>query len=171
MLANAGVPMLALHLPAMVVLLVPIIAIEVLVARRLIPLTTSRLIRGVAGANVVSTLIGIPLTWALMLVLNIVTTGTEAKGIDTLSGQFASVVLQSSWLVPYEADLDWMIPAATLVLLVPYFFASVIIEQFALKKIWKADVPTCLSAFVWQANGLTYGLLGLGTVLLWQALR
>jgi len=82
MLADAGVPMIALHLPAMVVLLAPIIGIEYLVARCIIALPAPRLLRGVAVANVASALIGIPATWALMFVLNIVTTGTEAKGLD-----------------------------------------------------------------------------------------
>ncbi len=172
MLANAGLPMIALHIPTMVVLLTPIIAIEFFLARCKIALPNTQLFQGIAIANVVSTFIGIPITWALMVVLNIVTTGTKAKGLDTLAGQFATVVLQSSWLMPDEENLDWMIPAATLVLLIPYFFASVAIERFVLSKRWKPDSTMPLSAFTWQANGLTYGLLALGAgVFLWEALR
>ncbi|WP_149500005.1 hypothetical protein [Roseiconus lacunae] len=132
MLANAGVPLIALHFPAMVVLLVPIIAIEYLYGRYTLAIANSRVLSGVAGANLASTLIGIPATWFLMVVLNIATTGGESKGVDTLPEKLASVVLQSAWLMPYEAGLDWMIPTATLVLLVPYFFASVFIERFVL---------------------------------------
>ncbi len=169
MLANAGVPMLALHLPTMAVLLVPIIAIEYFYGRYKLTISRSRVLRGVTGANLASTLVGIPLTWLMMLVLNIATTGTEAKGLNTLPGRFASVVLQSSWLVPYETDLDWMIPAATLVLLVPYYFASVAIERLVLRTMWKHDGAQQLSSIVWQANGLTYGLLATGTVMMLAA--
>jgi len=171
MLANAGVPMIALHLPAMIALLVPIIAVEYLYGRYTLAIANSRVLSGVAGANLASTLIGIPTTWFLMVVLNIATTGGESKGLDTLPEKLASVVLQSAWLVPYEADLNWMIPAATLALLVPYFFASVFIERFILRKVWKGETENEIPSFAWAANGITYTMLALGTgVMLAQAL-
>ncbi|WP_168567266.1 hypothetical protein [Crateriforma spongiae] len=169
--ANAGVPMIALHLPAMLALLVPIIAIEYLYGRYTLGIANSRVLSGVASANLASTLIGIPTTWFLMVVLNIATTGGESKGLDTLPEKLASVVLQSAWLVPYETDLDWMIPAATLTLLVPYFFASVFIERLILCRVWKGAPEDGIPTFVWRANGLTYTMLALGTgVMLAQAL-
>lgn len=171
MLANAGVPMIALHLPAMAALLVPIIAIEFILSLKQVPLPNRRRLHGVAAANLVSTFVGLPITWMLMLILNVVTTGTEAKGLETAPQLLASVVLQSSWLVPYESDLGWLIPAATLVLLVPYFFVSVAVERLVLRKVWKSESSRTVAAFAWLANGVTYGILAVGTAgLLWQAI-
>lgn len=84
MLANAGVPMIALHLPAMIILLVPIVVVEALLARYMLAIPFSRSLRGITWANILSTLVGLPITWGLMLVLNIVSTGTYAKGLDSV---------------------------------------------------------------------------------------
>ena len=157
LLANAGVPMIFWQLPAMLMALPAVIAVEMLLAkfRYQIPLGSN--FKGVTLSNLASTVIGIPLAWLTMLALNILTTGTGAMGLNTPMGVFQSVVLQSSWLVPYREQLAWMIPTATLVLLVPYFFASLYSERLALRFIW-VDIPhETIRSYTWLANLTTYG--------------
>ncbi len=163
MLANTGVPMIALHLPWMVLLLLPIIGIEFAVARAMRSSLDTKVIPGIIVANLVSTLVGLPLTWGMMLILNIVTTGTTAMGLKTLPALLASVVLQSSWLVPYRDQLPWMIPTATLVLLLPYFFVTVYVERLVLAKLWKSHPRQLVRDFSWKANLTSYGILALCT--------
>jgi len=86
LLANAGVPMLVLQLPYMAIALLPIIAIESRIARRCLGVSSSLAWHGVSIANAMSTFAGVPIAWAAMLVLNIVSTGTRSYGLDTPSG-------------------------------------------------------------------------------------
>lgn len=38
------------------------------------------------------------------------------------------VTVQAAWLLPYESQLYWMIPAAYVILMIPFFFVSYWIE-------------------------------------------
>jgi hypothetical protein len=156
LLANAGVPMIFWQLPAMLMALPAVIAIEMLLARFRYQIPLRANLKGVSLSNIASTVIGVPLAWLTMLALNILTTGTRAMGLNTPLGVFQSVVLQSSWLVPYREQLTWMIPTATLVLLVPYFFASVYSERFALRFIWTDFPRETIRSFTWFGNLITY---------------
>ncbi len=163
-LADAGVPMIAWQFPMMVLLLIPIIVIETVVSRGLLHGTFRNLLKGIAAANVCSTLVGIPLTWGAMLGMNILTTGTKSVGLDSPIAVFKSVVLQSSWLVPYEDQLYWMIPLATLVLLIPYFITSVYTEKLVLRRMWKEESRKAVSRVAWLSNTTTYLLLLIATL-------
>jgi hypothetical protein len=157
------------QMPTMVVALIPIIAIESAVARAFTAVSFSRIVRGVAVANAVSTLIGIPIAWGAMLILNIVATGGTTHGFDTPWNAFKTVVLQASWLVPYEDQLHWLVPAATMVLLIPYYLASVVSERLVLRRIFKDQSPQIISKAAWSMNGVSYAILVVLTAIwLWQ---
>lgn len=53
-LADAGLPMIVVEWPAMLLALLPVIGVEVLVARRMIHLPRGRMIAGIALANLIS---------------------------------------------------------------------------------------------------------------------
>ncbi len=170
-LANAGVPMLFWQLPFMAMALVPIVLIEWAIVSRLISGMSWHGFWSVGLANAVSTFIGIPLAWGAMLALNVATTGTGSRGLDTPMQVFQSVVLQASWLVPYEDDLYWMIPTATLVLLVPYFLVSVFAERWVLGLMMRNVDRLIIRKAAWRMNAVTYGMFVLGTGIgLWRAL-
>ena len=144
------------QLPAMLTALPVVVALEMIVAKFRYKIPFRINLKGVFLANLASSLIGIPLAWITMLLLSIATTGAGAMGLDTPLGVFSSVVLQSSWLVPYREHLHWMIPSATLVLLVPYFFASVYSERIALRYLWTEIPRDTIRGFSWTSNMLTY---------------
>ena len=159
MLANAGVPMLFVQMPFMTIALVPIIVVEGLIARRRLGLSAAGSFKGVAVANAVSTFIGIPLAWFAQFGLNLLISGGNSHGLANPAAIFMSVVVQASWLVPYESELYWMIPTAFLVLLIPAFFVSVLAENLVLRKMWSQLDRRRVSATVWLANTASYAAL------------
>jgi hypothetical protein len=170
-LANIGVPMLFVQLPYLVVLLLPIIAVEAMVLRRRLSLPFRETFGGAARANLVSTFAGFPLAWLAMFALQDSVGGNRAWGLDTAAHRLAAVTLQAAWLIPYEGDLFWMIPAASLVLLVPCFPASVFIEGWQLRRHWPEMMANRVWSAVWLANSLSYALLlALGAIRLYLAL-
>lgn len=165
--ANAGVPMLFLAMPAFVISLVPIIAIEAVYISKGLEITIGQSLKTVSISNVVSTIIGIPITWFLLVAIQVVTGGGDAYGIDTVMGKLLAVTWQAPWLIPYEDDLNWMIPVAGLVLLVPFFFVSWWSEYFVSKKINKTLPLLSIRRKVRNANLITYTLLAAWPVGFW----
>ena len=159
--ANAGLPMLMVTLPAMLVGLIPIAIVETVVLVSRLRSSVAKTATLTAAANVATTLVGIPATWTLLALLQLVTGGGAAYGIDTPLQKMLAVTWQAPWLIPHEADLGWMIPAAMLVLLVPFFFASWAIEaaivSLGFRPFWNRPVR----AAVWRANVVSSALLSL----------
>jgi len=157
--ADAGVPMLVLLWPAAWALLVPVVLLEAEVARRRLALPYRDGLRVAGVANAVSTFVGIPVTWGVLVVVELVATGGRALGLGTLAGRIAAVTVQSPWLIPYEADLDWMIPVAALVLCVPFFFMSVFVEAFIARRLLASHAPAHVRSWSWRANLASYGAI------------
>ena len=94
-----------------------------------------------------------------MVIIQIVTGGGGAYGINNLLGKIIAVTWQAPWLIPYESELYWMIPAAGTFLLIPFFMVSWWSEYFVSKKIHKDLDNTLIKMAVRNANLITYGLL------------
>ena len=95
-----------------------------------------------------------------MLLIEIVaTSGGTAYGLDTAPKKLLAVTVQAAWLVPYEDDLYWMVPAAAAVLLVPAFFISFLIEWGITKVMLRRQVQGSIRQAVWRANLVSYGFL------------
>lgn len=132
--ANAGVPMIFVALPTMVVALLPIILAEAVFAMPYLKLPFKMLLRLVARANFFSTFIGIPITWILLVVFQIISGGTGMSNFNVPDSRFLAVTWQAPWMGPYEKQLFWMIPTAHLVLLIPFFFASWWVEYLVIRR-------------------------------------
>ena len=119
--------MLFVAFPFAFYLLIPIIALETWFARSMPQVPARRRFLGVLVANVFSTVIGWPLVWFVLVLLQIfvIPGGSGGYGLDTSLHKIASVTLQAAWLIPYESDLYWMVPAASIVLLVPAFLITI----------------------------------------------
>jgi hypothetical protein len=163
--ANAGVPMIGIVYPGMGILLIPVIVLEVAVLRRRLGVPLRRTAVMVTVSNLVSTVVGVPLTWAALVGLQAVTGGGAAgPSFDTLVGKLLAVTWQAPWMLPYEADLYWMVPVATLVLLVPFFFVSWLIEYHVSRPFMREVDHAELRLSVLAANLMSYALLA-GVVL------
>ena len=66
-----------------------------------------------------------------------------------------------AWLGPDEKNLDWMVPLATVVLLVGFFFASYWIEASLMVYLLRTQDPLAVRSAVWDANLLSYFFLEL----------
>lgn len=168
--ANAGVPMLVLTLPAMVVALIPVIVLEAVVLGRALNASAVSLLKSVSIANVTSTVVGVPITWVNLVALQGITGGTTGYGMATPAQRLLAVTWQAPWLIPYEGDLYWMVPAASLVLLVPFFFASYVIEANMISRLEPQYPEPRLRSVVFRANLLSYVLLAVANLawLLWS---
>jgi hypothetical protein len=156
--------MLALIWPASWALFIPIVAIEAWIARRIVGLTVKQCVLASAVANAVSTLVGIPLVWGLLALLDIVLSGGGAAlGIETFWQRVYAVTVQAAWLIPYESDLHWMVPAAAIVLLIPFFFASVFLERMVFGRFCSSS-PELVRRWSWVANGATYSITFVGLI-------
>ncbi len=159
--ANAGVPMLFLAMPAFAIALLPIIIVEVLYLSKTLNLSMGHSAKTVTISNFASTIVGVPLTWFLLVLIQMVTGGGSAYGVDTTLGKILAVTWQAPWLIPYEEELAWMIPIAGVVLLIPFFFASWWSEYFVTKHLLPECSPENIRIKVRNANLITYSLLTL----------
>ena len=165
--ANAGVPMIFLAMPVLGFSIIPIIVIEAIFLSKKLGLASPSAFKTTTISNLVSTIVGIPLTWILLVLIQMLAGGGGAYGLDTTLGKVLSVTLQAAWLIPYESDLHWMIPVAGLVLLVPFFFASWWSEYFVTKKMLKDHSAQRVKIAVRNANILTYVLLAFWPIGFW----
>ena len=176
LLADAGVPMILLTWPAMVALVIPVIAIESLLCKRWLGLKTWPAVKSNAVSNVASTIIGTPIAWAIMLGIEFAAGGAldlveKVRPIQDLHSPIANAVffiLSSAWLGP--TDKAWEVAAATLVLLVPFFVVSYLIEYRIVRSmVGVPDGEPANLAYprvriaVRNANLVTYGLMFVGT--------
>lgn len=165
--ANAGVPMLFLTVPAMIVALVPIIIVEAFIVGRLLGASAISRAKSVAISNVVSTIVGLPLTWAALVGLQLISGGGSSYGLETPMQKLLAVTWQAPWLIPYESGLHWMLPAASLTLLIPYFFTSYFVEAPIVTHFERAYSRVQVRTAVFRANLISYLVLAAFT-LIWM---
>ncbi len=164
LLADAGIPMLAVVWPVMWMVFLPVVVIESLIAIKSLELRFRRALLVTAAANAISTLVGIPVTWFVLVFVDIAMGGGGSHPIDTPMHAAIAVCKEAAWLCPYENDLDWMIPAAAIVLCVPFYFVSVWIEYFVVRRMVANDFRQ-IRRFCWWANFWSY----LAIVVFWMA--
>jgi hypothetical protein len=157
--ANIGLPMIAVFLPPMWVALVPIILLEAtLIARRKgIPFKTS--VGGTAVANVVSTIVGVPLLWFVLATIEAICCGS-AHGLGGTWAKLYAVTVQAPWLIPYESDFGWMIPAALCTLAVIFIVMSVAVEAPIVSRFLKLPVSQIWRP-MWIANLASYAAVAI----------
>ena len=171
--ANMGVPMIFITFPGMLLALLPIIAIESKIHFRFFGLDKIKVIKYTALSNSASTFIGIPIAWlvhtALFLVLSYyyseLSPDSNLYSFNAIS-VFLQLTIGAAWLGPINEQLSWMVPAACLFLLVPYFFASWYVEYLIMRKLIKnVEKQLCKSATL-KANLVSYTFLMI-VVIVW----
>lgn len=158
-IANAGIPMIALQMPFMVFALIPIILIEGYLIAKMIQSKPGRIFGATISANLVSTFLGVPIAWGFMLLINMITTGGSGGFGGSLPIKILGTILAASWLAPFENDLYWMIPFAMMVLLIPSFVVSVYSERWIFYLIYRHVERSLIKRSLFRANFATYGIL------------
>ena len=122
-LANIGLPMVAVYLPAAWLALAPIILIESGYGARHYSLSFRRALLAQATANCSSTVIGIPITWIVLVLIQ----------VATLPGGVGP-----AWLLPDPSW--WAVAAAIAGLTVVFYLMSVATEGFVVARFFR-EVP------------------------------
>lgn len=162
-LANIGVPMIFGQVILMALALVPIVVVETFLIAKDLKLPFKAAIKNVLAANIWTTFVGVPLAWAVVLVLEMLTQSVSDLTNPSPMEMLHAITLGSAWLVPYQSHLYWMIPAAASFLLFPSFIASVFIETRVLRGKWNTFDPGQIKRAVLRANVWSYlGLFILG---------
>lgn len=155
--ADIPIPTITLVFPAMAILIVPIICIEAWIGFRRADLTRREAFRVSIGANLASTLIGIPLTHIIFGGAAYSFYGSTPKGGPLYL--ISAYLLQPFLLFPFlEA---WAYPLAFLGLLVPTFFVTVWIEMAIARLLLRNKTDPGATAKRWSisANLASYGLM------------
>ena len=166
MLANIGVPMIFVQMPAMVCALIPIIIVEALLIRRWLTLPYRDAFRGVTVANLASTILGVPLAWLAMFIVELAVMYPVSMAAEHWHWKLESPVVgvlgfivSMAWLAPVERHIHWMIPAASALLLIPSFVVSVWFERRICVRSWSESDPGVVRSGVFKANLASYALL------------
>src|SRR5215469_16484040 len=145
MLADAGVPMIFITLPGMVLLLLPIIEAEAALIIHRTSLRTGKVSWATAAANVVSTILGIPLTWGVLFLCEMGlfealahTTKLGHNSWNSPLERIVGTILSAPWIAPVGDSGSWAVPLAAIVLLIPFFFVSLWVEQRVVEHILPA---------------------------------
>jgi hypothetical protein len=159
-MANVGLPMIFVVWPSAWLLFAPVCFVEALVAKRLLALPTAQCATLALRANAWSTLVGIPLTWLALLLIEIgVSFGLSLGKIDPRLGWPFVAPIYAPWLWP--TDQNWHVFAAAALLCIPFMFVSIRVERWSAEK----QVPRD-NARRWaqRANLVTYAPIILGLV-------
>jgi hypothetical protein len=167
--ANAGIPMLALTWPAQWIAFVPIVLIETAVVAAALRTPYLSKLWPVVQANLLSTLVGVPVAWLVMLLVQggaaLVVFGLLPESLrDADWVYFIVFPFISAWI---GGSHSWEIELAFMVLAVPFCVASVLVEERFLRRLVPEAETATLRRALWRGNVLTYSLLCLSVALLW----
>lgn len=157
--------MIFITFPGMVAVLPIVILVEGLVYRNSLNVKPSRAFSASASSNLLSTLIGVPVAWAIMLAVELTLYPIDyvARHFDwKLTSPVAEAVtfiLSMAWLPPMGKGHKWLIPIAASLLLVPSFFVSVWIERRICSSLWKGEEADRVRKAVVRANVMSYCML------------
>ena len=153
--------MLALVWPASWLLFVPIVLVESYVGARVLSLSYWKALKLVGLANLVSTLLGIPMTWlALTLVRCLIP--ANVIGDDANLHNLLVVAFAAPWLDPGAAESTWMVSTAALVLCIPFFLVSVWMEGSVVGRFAPESISDKAFRWSWRANLATYVPIWIG---------
>jgi len=131
-----GLPMIMPSIVLMVVALLPIVFLESYFVGTTLRLNLKKVLAPVALANLVSTFIGIPVTWFLLMLLEFASVNVLGAFTDgPIWTKLFSITLGAPWVAPGHPDETWIILGAMLFLLIPYGVASWGVEYLIIRKI------------------------------------
>jgi len=149
--------MLALAWPAFWIALIPVILIEGLICVRELGLGWKRALEVSAAANLMSTFVGIPVAWILLVGIEILV-GLSANALAVeRAWSYALFPLMLAWLNP--TDNVWIIYAAFALLAIPFCVVSIWIERKVAMRMLPELQPEKVRAWVKRANIWSYVLL------------
>jgi hypothetical protein len=163
--ADAGIPLIALTIPAMLVLIVPVTLVETLVYRHILKRKLSNCIVPVGLANLASTLIGIPLVCiyrfcGFLLGALIVHAARVESFFQSDFGVFISRLFSGMVILrpgePISPIEGFFIFGVELAIA---YLVSVWYELRTMKKLLATEDPDALKKAAWISNAFSYAFL------------
>jgi hypothetical protein len=158
-LANIGLPMVAVYLPPAWLALVPIIFIESGYGTWRYKFPFGRSLAAQSIANCLSTLIGIPITWLILVLVQFVALEWSGGVIPKSLLPILSPLLGAAWLAPGNEQGWWILAVAIAVLTFFFYLMSVASEGFVVARFFRDSPRNKIRSWMLQANAITYGLL------------
>jgi hypothetical protein len=150
LLLDIGLPMIAVYWPPAWLAFVPVVLIEAFVGLRILRLGFTRIVVASAVTNLFSTLLGIPLTWFALALIELLAFGS-ARGFESPLQKLYAVTVQSPWLMPYSEQSPWIVPVAAAVLSIPMYVMSAL-SEYIIARFFFRSVPR-KKVFRWQLVG------------------
>jgi hypothetical protein len=156
--------MIFVQWPLMGYALVPIIAVELLVFRRVLHLGYKPALLGSALANILSTVVGVPISWGVAYglergIFESLPIGWIKHIYHTPPLKILLFPLTAAWLGPIQPPSYWLVPCAAGILLIPCFFLSVWLERLVCRRVWRDTPRQQVKDAVYLANLFSYALL------------
>lgn len=159
-LANVGIPMLIVLWPLQWLSLIVVVAVESWLVARTIGVPLATVVKQVGFANLISTLIGVPIAWVVMFAIQVVTGITLWKLTgDSASGPLG-LVLNAAWV----GDNKTEVRVAVVVLSIAFCTASILIERWWLSRKMAEIDQRALRCGVLLANVTSYVILAALTI-------
>lgn len=153
--------MLAIAWPIYWLAILPVIGIEARFAKHELGVTWSEAWYALATANGLSTLIGIPVVWALFLGFE-ATIGSHLMGLLDWRKPLAATLgtmLSAAWLGPNEEA--WNLYLAFVTLAVPFCLASILIEYRVVRSMFKGVDFAKIRRCIIRANVASYAMISI----------
>lgn len=152
--------MLVVQMPFLVMALPVVIAVETWLCRRWLAVSWKQAWLSTGIANLLSTLVGFPILWIALVAVQMLVGGGGVPQVAEPWYSVYSVTVQSPWLLPDEDSLYWMIPTAGMVLLIPAFFVTVLIERWVYRRTFRESPHVAeVTSATWRMHFVSYGLL------------
>jgi hypothetical protein len=158
-LANIGLPMVMVFLPPAWLALVPIIIIESAYGVWRFKLPARRAFAAQAIANCVSTLIGIPVTWLVLVLIEWVVFERAVRVTPEPVLAVLSPIVGAAWLGPGAEEKLWMMVLAVATLTIAFYLMSVVTEGFVVARFFRDTPRKLIRLWTFQANAISYALL------------
>ncbi|CAN5192524.1 hypothetical protein BH11CYA1_BH11CYA1_23370 [soil metagenome] len=159
--ADAGIPTIIAIWPMGWILLIAIIPIEAKIAEKILKIPPWKGLEISGRANFVSTLAGVPITWFLLVISELMLGGGSRRighVASTTDWIFRSII-EGPVLVPGSAP-EWYIPLALSMMNFPFCLMSVLVEQKATEKfIDNVCTKALLQKWAWFANIASYAFI------------
>jgi hypothetical protein len=157
--ANVAIPTLIPHWIGAFIVLVPVVVLEATVTKKRLQLPFAVAFSVCRRANVKSTLIGIPLAYVVSFFLVMPLAGFIQQLTKLTFGTvFGSIFFIGGFI---DAPPGWLAGLATFLLLVPYYYVSVLIEKQSLEQSLPSIDPAQIRANAIVMNRASYIALGL----------
>ena len=163
--ANAGIPMLAITWPVQWLAFFPVVAGEAAMLSTPFGQSFRSLVKPVAAANLASTLVGVPIAWFAMLMLEgaggMLLSVLPEHVADSTAFRYATFPIFSAWIA---SGSPLGLKAAFVVLMVVFCGVSVLVERWVLGRYFPVVDRKTLGRAVLRANVASYLLLSVVAV-------